>query len=98
MGGRHNLRQDLGGMALPLVRVGHLLPKDRRMVHGEPPQDGVGSGCVEHGYLHSPALARADSSPDRGSQYTSVEFSSRLSEEGLLPSMGSVADAYELDG
>jgi putative transposase len=32
---------------------------------------------------------------DRGSQYTSVEFSSRLSEEGLLPSMGSVADAYD---
>ena len=31
---------------------------------------------------------------DRGSQYTSVEFSSRLKEAGLLPSMGSVADAY----
>jgi transposase InsO family protein len=31
---------------------------------------------------------------DRGSQYTSVEFGSRLREEGLLPSMGSVADAY----
>jgi putative transposase len=30
-----------------------------------------------------------------GSQYTSVEFGSRLSEEGLLPSMGSVADAYD---
>ena len=32
---------------------------------------------------------------DRGSQYTSVEFSSRLKEAGLLPSMGSVADAYD---
>ena len=32
---------------------------------------------------------------DRGSQYTSVEFGSRLKEEGLLPSMGSVADAYD---
>jgi putative transposase len=31
---------------------------------------------------------------DRGSQYTSVEFGSRLREEGLLPSMCSVADAY----
>ncbi len=29
------------------------------------------------------------------SQYTSVEFGSRLREEGLLPSMGSVADAYD---
>ncbi len=28
-------------------------------------------------------------------QYTSVEFSSRLREEGLLPSMGSLADAYD---
>jgi len=32
---------------------------------------------------------------DRGSQYTSVEFGSRLREVGLLPSMGSVADAYD---
>jgi putative transposase len=32
---------------------------------------------------------------DRGSQYTSVEFGSCLREEGLLPSMGSVADAYD---
>jgi putative transposase len=32
---------------------------------------------------------------DRGSQYTSVEFGSRLKEAGLLPSMGSVADAYD---
>ncbi len=32
---------------------------------------------------------------DRGSQYTSVEFGSKLREEGLLPSMGSVADAYD---
>ena len=32
---------------------------------------------------------------DRGSQYASVEFGSRLEEEGLLPSMGSVADAYD---
>ena len=32
---------------------------------------------------------------DRGSQYTSVEFGKRLKEAGLLPSMGSVADAYD---
>ena len=32
---------------------------------------------------------------DRGSHYTSVEFGSRLEEAGLLPSMGSVADAYD---
>ena len=32
---------------------------------------------------------------DRGSQYTSVEFGSRLKEAGLSPSMVSVADAYD---
>jgi putative transposase len=32
---------------------------------------------------------------DRGSQYTSVESGSRLKEAGLLPLMGSVADAYD---
>jgi putative transposase len=32
---------------------------------------------------------------DRGSQYTSVEFGDRLKETGLVPSMGSVADAYD---
>ena len=32
---------------------------------------------------------------DKGSQYTSVEFGSRLKEAVLLPSMGSVVDAYD---
>ncbi len=32
---------------------------------------------------------------DRGSQYTSVEFGNRLKEAGLLPSAGSVGDAYD---
>ncbi len=32
---------------------------------------------------------------DRGSQYTSVEFGGRPKEVGLVPSMGSVADAYD---
>jgi hypothetical protein len=32
---------------------------------------------------------------DRGGQYTSVEFGSRPKEAGLLPSTGSVADAYD---
>lgn len=32
---------------------------------------------------------------DRASQYTSVEFGKRLKEAGLLPSTGSVADAYD---
>jgi putative transposase len=32
---------------------------------------------------------------DRGSQYTSVEFGRRLAEAGLLPSVGSVGDAYD---
>ena len=32
---------------------------------------------------------------DRCSQYTSVEFGSRLKEAGLSPSMGSVADVYD---
>lgn len=32
---------------------------------------------------------------DRGSQYASVEFGGRLKEAGLVPSMGSVADAYD---
>src|SRR5919112_4839954 len=31
----------------------------------------------------------------RGCQYTSAEFGSRLKEAGLLPSIGSVADAYD---
>lgn len=32
---------------------------------------------------------------DRGSQYASVEFGGRLEKAGLLPSMGSVGDAYD---
>lgn len=47
------------------------------------------------------ALWRRDPAPglihhsDHGSQYTSVEFGRRLKEVGLLPSMGSVSDAYD---
>jgi putative transposase len=47
------------------------------------------------------ALWRRDPAPglvhhsDHGSQYTSVEFGGRLKEAGLLPSMGSVSDAYD---
>ncbi len=32
---------------------------------------------------------------DRGSQYTSVEFGTRIREAGILPSMGSRGDAYD---
>jgi putative transposase len=47
------------------------------------------------------ALWRRDPAPglihhsDHGSQYTSVAFGGRLKEAGLLPSMGSVSDAYD---
>ena len=33
--------------------------------------------------------------PVESAQYASVEFGRRLKEAGLLPSMGSVADAYD---
>lgn len=45
-------------------------------------------------YTRRPQLGLIHHS-DRGSQYTSVEFGSRLRKEGLLPSMGSVADVYD---
>ena len=46
-------------------------------------------------YNRRPALGliHRHSWPDRGSQYSSVEFGGRLREAGLLPSMGSIADA-----
>jgi hypothetical protein len=62
----------LGRMALSLVRTGDLLPKDRWMVHGKPPQDGVGCGCVENMAIYtgrpSPGVIHHS---DRGSHYTS---------------------------
>jgi hypothetical protein len=96
LGSRHHLRENLGKLALPLVCPGHLFSKDRRMVHGQPSQDGDGTRCSEHGDLQpQPTAGTVIHHSDRGSQYTSVEFGSRLREEGLLPSMGSVADAYD---
>jgi putative transposase len=32
---------------------------------------------------------------DRGSNYTSFKFTQRLSDNGILPSMGSVGDSYD---
>ncbi|CAA9457442.1 MAG: Mobile element protein [uncultured Rubrobacteraceae bacterium] len=46
-------------------------------------------------YTRRPSPGLIHHHSDRGSQYTSVEFGGRLREEGLLPSMGSVADAYD---
>jgi transposase InsO family protein len=45
-------------------------------------------------YNRRPALRLIHHS-DRGSQYASVEFAGRLIEAGILPSMGSIADAYD---
>jgi HTH-like domain len=58
----HHLRQDLGRMALPLLRARHLLKENRRLVHGKQPQDGAGPRRFGHGYLHSPATAGPDPS------------------------------------
>jgi hypothetical protein len=43
-------------------RPGHLLQKDRRLVHGQQSEDGVGSRRREHGDLHLPSIARIDPS------------------------------------
>ena len=66
------------------------------MVHGEHPQDGAlvldAVNMAIYTRRPSPGLIHHS---DRGSQYTSIEFGGRLREAGLLPSMGSVADAYD---
>jgi hypothetical protein len=94
----HHVRPYLGGMALPLVRARCLLPEGRRLVHVEQPErtelvlDALNMAI----YTRRPQPGLIHHS-DRGSQYTSLEFGSRLRERGvgLLPSMGSVADAYD---
>ena len=50
----------------------------------------IPSAC-SYQHLHTVLLQR----PIESKQYTSVEFGGRLKEAGLLPSMGSVADAYD---
>lgn len=32
---------------------------------------------------------------DRGSQYTSIRYTERLAEAGIVPSVGSVGDSYD---
>jgi putative transposase len=83
-------------LALPRLRAGHLLKEGPRLVHDEQPQNRARARCLENMAIYNrrpqPGLIHHS---DRGSQYTSVEFGSRLKEAGLLPSMGSVADAYD---
>jgi hypothetical protein len=43
----HHLREDLVGLALPLVRLGHLLPQGSWLVHGKQPQDRARTRCFE---------------------------------------------------
>src|SRR5829696_3530118 len=63
-------------------------PTSRQIVTSltETPHMGIYNRRPAPGLIHHSA---------RGSQYTSVEFGSRLKESGLFPSMGSVADAYD---
>jgi putative transposase len=83
-------------MALSLVRPRHLLS---RKVVGWSMANNLRTELVLDAvnmaiYTRRPSPGLIHHS-DRGSQYTSVEFSSRLEEAGLSPSMGSVADAYD---
>ncbi len=92
----YHLRQNLGGLALPSPFV--LDAYSRRLVGCSMAND-LRTGLV----LDALNMAIYDRRPqpgaihrsDRGGQYTAVEFGSRLREAGLLPSMGSVADAYD---
>jgi hypothetical protein len=43
----HNVREDLGGLALPRLRPRYLFPEGRRLVDGEPSQDGACAGRGE---------------------------------------------------
>src|SRR5215213_4332299 len=60
LGSRHHLRENLGRLALPLVCPGHLFSKDRRMVYGQPSQDGAGTRRFEYGYLQPPSRCWSD--------------------------------------
>jgi len=43
----------------------------------------------------SPATTSASASRDRGVQYVSIEYTERLAEAGIEPSVGSVGDSYD---
>ena len=47
--------------------------------------------CGRSGQVRGELIGHADA----GSQYTSITFTDHLAEEGILPSIGSVADAYD---
>src|SRR5215207_4207115 len=95
----HHVRQDLGGLALSLVCAGYLLPEGRQVVgwsmanhlRAELVLDALNMAI----YTRRPSPGVIHHSDRFGSQYTSVEFGSRLKAAGLLPSMGSVAEAYD---
>src|SRR3954469_23039214 len=82
LGGGHHLRQKLGGLALPLVCVGHLLS---RKVVGWSMANHLRAELVLDA-LNMALYNRLSCSPglihhsDRGSQYTSLEFGKRLKE------------------
>src|SRR5215216_1232483 len=78
----------------PAHPVGYLLPKDHWLVYGEQPHERARARCSEHGDLQPPAITRTDPPLRQGwPVHLCFEFGNK--EAGLLPSMGSVADAYD---
>jgi putative transposase len=94
VGGRHDLRADLGRLHLPGRRAGRLEPARGGMVDRRAHDRRSGACGAEHGAAQRKPRDVIHHS-DQGSQYTSIAFGSRCEEMGVRPSMGSVGDAYD---
>jgi putative transposase len=87
-----------GWTYLAFVLDAYLPAKWGRLVDGEPSESRDSDRRPEHGPLAQGSGSRThppQRPPVESAQYTSVEFGGRLKEAGLLPSMGSVSDAYD---
>ena len=93
VGGGSDVCADLERVFVPGSRARCVLAQSRRLGDGEPPSHRARAGRDMAITMRRPRFVIHHS--DHGCQYTSYAFGKRCREAGVMPSMGTVGDAYD---
>ena len=97
LGVRLHLRRHLGGLRLRRLRDRRLRPADRRLagVPHRPRPASCSTRWSRRCTIGGPSRGGLVHHSDRGVQYVSINYTERLAEAGIEPSVGSVGDSYD---
>ena len=88
-------RGDVDRLRLRRVRHRRLRPAHRRLAWRSAHAGFVLDALEQALHEHKPVSGDLVHHSDRGVQYVSIKYTQRLTEAGLVPSVGSVGDSYD---